>query len=232
MKQKALALTLMLAILVIASTVILIVDFQLKLKGRESNSGLASSPRGAVPTSSAAPSAFPQLDGLISRGEYAYLYRDPQNGMIFYWRIDESKGLIYLGLTSPLQGRVEISLEPTGPRMKGGDILVAYVKEGQVYARDDYADQLTSHSADPVLGGTDDILEKAGTSGPQGTTVELVRQLVTSDGFDKPIRPDVMPMRIQLATTEFANFVGLYGDNWTTIQINFYTGEATQVSPP
>ena len=210
MKQKALALTLMLAILVLASTVILIVDFQLKLKGRESNSTLASSPRSEVSTSSSTSSAFPQVDGLIGRGEYAYLYRDPQNGMILYWRIDEGKGLIYFGLTSPLQGRVDISLEPTGPRMKGGDMLIAYVKEGQIYARDDYADQLTSHTPDPDLGGTDDILEKAGTSGPQGTTIELVRQLVTSDGFDKPIRPDTMPMRIQLATAEFANFVGLY----------------------
>ena len=208
----------MLAILVIASTAILLVDFQLKLKGREENADLISSSPGSATTS-----PLPRIDGTISRSEYEHLYRDPDSSVELFWRIDESRGWIYFGLRCPLQGRVAISLEPTGPRMKGGDILVAYVKEDQINAQDAYADQLTNQTPDLDLGGTDDILEKAGSLGPQGTTVELVRPLATSDGFDKPITQD--KMRIQLACSELANFIGLYADSWSTIEINFYTGE-------
>lgn len=229
MRQKVIAFTLMMAILAIASTAILLVDFQLKLKGREATPSVVSSPNESA-TSASSPT-FPQVDGVISRGEYAYLHT-AENGMTLYWRIEENRGWIYFGLSCSLPGRVEISLEPTGPRMKGGDILVAYVKDGQVYAEDAYADQLTSQRPDLDQGGTNDILAKAGSTGPQGTTVELVRQLVTSDGFDKPIRPGTMPMRVQLACAELMNFIGLYADNWTTIEIDFYTGEAKSVPPP
>jgi hypothetical protein len=230
MRQKTLAVTLMFGVLAIASIVILLVAFQMKSKRGESSA--ASVPPAQNGIVASAPSAnFPHVDGVISRGEYPHLYRDPQNGMTLSWKIDESRELIYFGLTCPVPGRVAISLEPTGPRMKGGDILIAYVKDGQVYAQDAYADQLTSHSPDRDLGGTDDILEKAGSSGPQGTTVELVRRLVTADGYDKPIARD-QTMRVQLACSEFTNFTGLFGDTWTTIGIQFYTGELRQVPPP
>jgi len=223
-----LTLTLVLALLGTASTVLLLVDFQLKLKAREVASGSMSSSF-EVGTSPSSTSSS-QVDGIIRRGEYAYLYRDLQNDLDLYWRIDESQGLIYLGMTCTLRGRMAISFEPTGPRMKGGDILVAYVKDGQVEAQDAYADQLTSQRADRDLGGTDDILEKAGSQDPQRTTIELVRKLDTKDGFDKPITRNTM--RIQTACSDLPNFVGLYADTWTTIQVDFYKGTTDPASPP
>lgn len=220
MRPKALALSLVLIILIAASTAILLVDFQLK-EGKSS----------ASPTASLAAPTFPQVDGQISRGEYDHLYRD-LSGLILYWKIDQDKKLIYLGLKSPVQGRVALSLEPTGPGMRGGDILVGFVKDGQVEAQDGYADKATGYTPDSELaGGKDDILSKAGSSSrSEGTTIELVRALDTGDSFDKPIRPD--KMRVQLSYSEIANFIGLYGDRWVTISVDFYTGIVEPASPP
>jgi len=221
MRSNTAALALVLTILLLASAVILMVSFQLKESG---SNPTAEAPQGEVPSKS-----LPQVDGRIGEGEYAYHYRDPKIAMDLYWTIDERKGLIYLGLRGPAPGWVAISLSPTGLRMKGGDILIGYVKEGQVYLRDDYADQLTSHASDEELGGTDDILEGAGSSGPEGTTIELVRRLITPDAYDKPIEAGMM--RIQLAYSEFANFIGFHDENWSRIEVDFYKGRVEPLSP-
>jgi hypothetical protein len=225
MRRNTSALSLVLTILVLASAVILMVNFQLRERSsRPMGEGKTSPGEVAAPFQ-----AIPQVDGRISEGEYVYRYRDPKIAMELYWTIDEREGLIYLGLRGPTPGWVAISLAPTGLRMKGGDILIGYVKDGQVHLRDDYADQLTSHASDEELGGTNDILEGAGSSGPQGTTIELVRHLATNDAYDKPIEAGMM--RIQLAYSEFTNFIGFHDENWSRIEVDFHTGRIEPLSP-
>ncbi len=219
--MRLLAFGLVLIVLLAASTVILLVDFRLK------ENRTASSRAASVSTPSP---LFPQVDGQISRGEYDYLYRDP-NGLTLYWKIDQTQKLIYLGLRSPVAGRVSISLEPTGPGMKGGDLLIGFVKDGQVEALDGYADKATGYTPDIELaGGRNDILAKAGSSRPEGTILELVRKLDTGDPFDKPIVSG--KMRVQLGFSEITNFVGLYGDKWITLEVEFFTGLAQPTSLP
>jgi len=225
MQRKVWAWTLMLAVLVTAGAMIFITDFGLKQR-KSSEARIATQQESATPSSP----KLPRVDGVISPAEYAHHYRDPKISLDLYWTIDEGEGVIYLGLKSPLSGWVAISIAPTGPRMKGGDVLIGYVKEGRVYTRDDYAD-VVSHMSDRDLGGTDDILEKAGSLGPQGTTIELKRFLATQDrAYDKEIRPGMT--RVQLAYSECANFDCFHDENWSIIDVDFFTGEVRRVSSP
>jgi len=114
--------------------------------------------------------------------------------------------LIYLGLKSPAPGWVAISFAPTGPRMKGGDILIGYVDEGgAVRVRDDYAHEVVSHAADAELGeGADDIRAAA-------------------------VQPGLM--RVQLAYSEVADFES-YHTARAQLEVDFFTGEVKPVPLP
>jgi hypothetical protein len=265
MRQRAAALALALTVLLLASTVLLFVDFRLKeSRGREqAASSLPTDDAGAnpapqveaptapanttpqmqespPPTPSTPPVRSPRVDGRLRQGEYQYAYHDAEIDLWLYWTIeiedgDEGAGMIYIGLKSPMKGWVAIAFAPTGPRMKGGDVLIGYVKDGETFVRDDYADEVVSHSADVELSpeeGQDNILARAGSSGPDGTVLELSRPLVTSDPYDKPITRG--PMTVQLAYSEVPDFAS-YHIARTTIEIDFFTGEVTPApveSPP
>ena len=233
MRERIVALGLILTVSAIAAVVLLSVNFQLKQRRFEASTPSASAPSPPPPASAELgdaegeppePPRQPILDGRISNGEYRYSYFDAQIHASLYWTIDEEAGVIYLGLVSPASGWIALSLAPTGPRMKGGDIVIGYVKDGQAFVRDDYAHEVVSHTADVELSqeGSDNILASAGSSGPSGTVIELSRPLVASDAYDKPISQDLM--RAQIAYSEVADFSS-YHVARAAIEINFYTGE-------
>ncbi|GEM_PF-1780927 len=238
MRERRVALGLVLTVSVLAAVVLLTVAFRIKQQRWEGAQGVAGPPPPAAAEAHPAGESggeparegLPRLDGQISKGEYRYRYFDERIHASLYWTIDEEAGVIYLGLVSPASGWVALSLAPTGPRMKGGDILIGYVKDGQVFARDDYAHEVVSHTADGELSpeAGDDILGKAGSSGPAGTVLELMRPLVASDAYDKPILKD--RMRAQIAYSEVADFES-YHVARTSIEINFYTGEVFPTPP-
>lgn len=239
MRERTVALVLILAVSALAAVVLLSVDFRLKQRHQAPASPQppsAEAPPPSEPPGEGEPpseplGARPTLDGRIESGEYRYSYFDAQIHASLYWTIDEEAGVIYLGLVSPTSGWVALSLAPTGPRMKGGDILIGYVKDGRVFVRDDYAHEVVSHTADTELSpeGTDNILESAGSSGPSGTVIEVVRPLTASDAYDKPISNDLI--RVQLAYSEVADFDS-YHVARTAVEINFYTGEVVPAPPP
>lgn len=245
MRQRAAVLTLVLTVLFLTSAVLLFVDFRLKESRSREQAASPATDSGTNPTTpaeagqtvappreSSPPSSrrTPRVDGRLREGEYQYAYHDAETDLWLYWTIEledgeEGAGVIYMGLRSPMKGWVAIAFAPTGPRMKGGDVLIGYVKDGEVFARDDYADEVVSHSADVELSpeeGQDNILAKAGSSGPDGTILELSRPLLTPDPYDKPITRG--PMKVQLAYSEVPDFAS-YHIARTTIEVDFYTGE-------
>jgi hypothetical protein len=211
--RRLAVLGLTLVLIVSASVVVLVVDFHLKSQiGRH-----------LLPSEEAAAN-IPQLDGQISEDEYAFHYYDVKIRMDLYWTIVGDT--IYLGLKSPAHGWLAIGLAPTGPQMLGADILIGYVEDGQVHVRDDYADTPTSHTADTVLGGSNDILAAAGSESDQGTIIELERKLTTLDPYDRPIVPTDMP--VELAYSNGKDFNSYHDQNRDTVFINFFTGKITQ----
>jgi len=158
------------------------------------------------------------LDGQIAPEEYAQSFRDEATRMEIYWTI--AKDEIYLGLRSPGKGWAAIALDATGPLMKGGDIIIGMVVEGNPYLRDNFANTPTSHVADTGLGGSDDLLEKAASESEKGTVLEFKRKLDTGDEYDKPITTG--EHTVQLAYSDTDDFTSYHGSNRSTVTINFY----------
>lgn len=158
------------------------------------------------------------LDGQITPEEYAQSFRDQATGMELYWTI--AKDEIYLGLRSPGKGWAAIALGVSGPLMKGGDIIIGYVIEGNLFLQDNFSNMPTGHTADTALGGTDDLLEKAASEGEEGTIIELRRKLDTGDAYDKAITEEAVV--VQLAYSNTDDFTSYHGSNRSTVTINFY----------
>jgi len=123
-------------------------------------------------------------DGIISPDEYLgeMSYGDYE----IYWIADELYA--YIGIRAMTDGFVSVGLDPTS-RMKDADMLFGFVEDDAVTALDLYSTGATGpHSPDTELGGTDDILESAGSEKGGYTTLEFKRLLSTGDTFDKEIR--------------------------------------------
>ena len=125
-----------------------------------------------------------EIDGVVFSGEYAH--RTDAGGFEVHW----SNDLNYLrvGLVSPGTGYVAIGFDPDH-KMRGADFIVAAVENGRLMIRDDYGDGPIHHTADTLLGGTDDVIEAAGKERDGRTTVEFVIPLVTRDEYDKTLVP-------------------------------------------
>ena len=74
-------------------------------------------------------------------------------------------------------------------RMRGANFILCAVEGGRTRTRDDYGNGSVSHTADTLLGGTDDVLEAAGREEDGRTTVEFVIPLATRDPYDKSLVP-------------------------------------------
>ena len=124
------------------------------------------------------------IDGVVFEGEYAH-WMDA-GGFEVHWSNDVS--FLRVGLISPGTGYVAIGFDPEY-RMKGANFVLAAVDDGRLVTRDDYGDGSVRHTADTLLGGTDDILEAAGREREGRTTVEFVIPLATRDPNDTTLVP-------------------------------------------
>jgi len=124
------------------------------------------------------------IDGVVFSGEYAH--RTDAGGFEVHWSNDIN--FLRVGLVSPGTGYVAIGFDPDH-RMKGANFIISAVKNEQLMIRDDYGDGSVSHTADTLLGGTNDIIEAAGREQDGHTTVEFVIPLATRDPNDKTLVP-------------------------------------------
>ncbi len=124
------------------------------------------------------------IDGVVFSGEYAH--RTDADGFEVHWSNDIN--YLRVGLVSPGTGYVAIGFDPDH-RMRGANFIIAAVEDGRLMIRDDYGDGSVRHTADTLLGGTDDIIEAAGRERDGWTTVEFVIPLATRDEYDKTLVP-------------------------------------------
>lgn len=200
MYRNSLTLPLITLVLALAGAVVLAFDLSLKQQAEQAQALV--------------------VDGRIGEKEYENHLKPDDMQMDVYWTIRDDR--IYIGLRAPSQGWLAIAVNPEGPQMKGGDIIIGYVKENQLFLQDSYAPEPTGHQADKELGGRDDILEKAGAEDQASTVIEFARKLDTGDQFDKPIRQGELSL-IQVAYTSEDDFTSYHGSNWTLIpQIDFF----------
>lgn len=132
-----------------------------------------------------APAVIPvAIDGVVFAGEYGH--RTDAGGFEVHWSNDVN--YLRVGLVSPGTGYAAIGFAPTY-RMKGANFIVGAVQDGRLSIRDDYGDGAVRHTADTLLGGTDDILEAAGREEDGRTMVEFVIPLRTRDPNDVTLVP-------------------------------------------
>jgi len=224
MRRKLLILSVVFGVLIVSSAALIWAGFS--LRGRSPIDTTSS-----TATLSPRSSTVYAVDGRLADGEYDYVYEDEATGMTLAWRVESSEssvdqGLIYIGLHSPVRGRLEIAFATSGPYIAGGDVIVGYIQDGELVIQDQYGDGPTSNVVDANANGTDDILQAAGSNDPDetGTTIEFTRALVTPDTvYDKPITDDG-PMRVKIGHGPFQHFTGLGGDEWTVLDVDFFEG--------
>lgn len=102
-----------------------------------------------------------------------------------HWRSDDQ--YVYMGIKAKTSGFVAMAVQP-GSRMKDADMVFGFVKNGETTVYDLFSTgDFGPHPPDTELGGTNDILEFAGSEQGGFTTIEFKRKLVTGDKYDNPL---------------------------------------------
>jgi hypothetical protein len=164
----------------------------------------------------------PSIDGQIADQEYRFHYVAEPLGIALHWTIEGE--YLYVGLTAPTLGWVAVGWGSTGAIKEGADILLGYLRDGELYLQDFFANSSVSHLSDVSLGGRDDILESSGSETVQRTTIEFRRRLNTEDRFDRPLAPGVQT--VLLAYSSADDFITYHGERRVVTQIDFFAGAA------
>ena len=138
---------------------------------------------GDVPQNKTETMVLPIVDGLVEEGEYSNLVYDAATGISVGWTNNDES--IYIALKSPGKGWVSIGIDPDSA-MRGANFIIGYYDEG-VYISDEYGTSNFVHNMDKNLGGTDDVLEYAGSETDQ-TVIEFKIPLDSGDDYDKSLK--------------------------------------------
>lgn len=128
-----------------------------------------------------------KADGVIGANEYSRSLSLAEGKLEVYWRNDGE--YLYMALKGKTTGWVAIGFEPSYA-MKDADMVIGWVQDGGVVVIDAYSTGTYGpHPPDTKLGGSDDILEKAGREENGYTVIEFKRKLNTGDKYDKVLTP-------------------------------------------
>ena len=152
----------------------------------------ATQPEPVPPAEDGQPAIAPETpagwlaDGMIGDGEYTGTRS--YNDFELWWTADEQ--FIYIAMKAKTTGWVAMALS-SGPAMKDADMVLGFVQDGTVTVIDEYSTgNFGPHRPDSELGGSDDILESAGTEGDGHTIIEFRRKLDTGDTYDHKFSQD------------------------------------------
>jgi PKD repeat protein len=127
---------------------------------------------------------FPNIDGVIDVNEYPHNVVHSSTGVHVYWYNDEND--MYVGIVSPGFGWVALGFDPEFA-MREANFIFGYVSEGETHVSDQYGVSSFTHTPDTDIGGTDDILEYAGSEVSGETIIEFRFPLDSGDSKDKPL---------------------------------------------
>jgi hypothetical protein len=154
-----------------------------------------------------------------------YQHKLEVKNMTFSWTLDADK--LKVELTAKTTGWVGIGFDPE-KAMQGANIIIGAVKKGKFKVEDHYGDRKRGHSNDKKLGGTNDILESAGSETDGVTTISFALPLTSDDKWDKPIVTDA-PMKIMLAYGSGKDSFKTRHPYRTVYEINLSTGENKKI---
>lgn len=126
-------------------------------------------------------------DGTITETETTKEYNHTRDldQIELYWRNDDEH--LFMALKGETTGWLAIGLEPT-TQMRDADMIFGWVEGGEANVQDLFSTGATGpHPPDTTLGGTDDIIEFAGTEINGVTIIEFKRKLNTGDQYDQAL---------------------------------------------
>jgi hypothetical protein len=128
------------------------------------------------------------IDGVIDEGEYETTLKGSEGRFTLAWTIAGDK--IYFAMAAQTNGWVAVGLDPIVVA-DNADLLFGWVDgQGRPSMVDAYSlGAYGPFPPDTKLGGTDDILQYAGTEQEGVTTLEFSRLLNTGDQYDSTISP-------------------------------------------
>jgi hypothetical protein len=109
-----------------------------------------------------------------------------KNDISFKWKIDGAN--LKVIVRAPTTGWVSVGFNPTR-MMQDANIIIGYVKDNQVFMKDDYGTGSTTHQTDTELGGLDNILEKSGKEVNGYTELSFTIPLNSGDSKDQALTP-------------------------------------------
>ncbi|MCX6095055.1 MAG: DOMON domain-containing protein [Candidatus Bipolaricaulota bacterium] len=134
------------------------------------------------PAAASAESAEPVADGLIYAREYRHWLYEPSTGMSLFWQNDATT--LYVGLISPGTGWAAVAFGGRGG-MEGANIIIGYVRNGDVTLEDHYGVSRTQHRRDRESS----LLATGGTELHGETTLEFAIPLASGDPQDVDLVP-------------------------------------------
>jgi hypothetical protein len=113
-------------------------------------------------------------------------------------------------VSAPVTGWVAVGFNPTS-RMKDADFKIGYVKDGTVFARDDFGTGLISHGDDTRVGGTADLISSTGSEKVGRTTVTFIFPVDSKDIKDAVLTKGTHT--IILGSSNSDSFTGMHNKN-------------------
>ncbi len=107
-------------------------------------------------------------------------------GVTFEWKVDG--GSLDCVLRSATTGWVGVGFGTSG-QMKGSEIIIGYVANGQAEVVDSFGDQLNHHAAVTDLGGESIVSNASGTQENGATELHFSVQLNATGKFHVPLVP-------------------------------------------
>lgn len=105
--------------------------------------------------------------------------------MNLYWKAQNES--LYVRLSGPTTGWISVGFESApGMVMQGVNYIIAYVTDDSIlHIQDNYGDTPTTHVADTLLGGIDNVRAIKGTEADGRTFIEFKIPLNSGDAFDR-----------------------------------------------
>ena len=130
--------------------------------------------------------AEPQVDGLVTPGEYQATERFENGTVTVSWTIGES--LAWFAMSAPTEGWVALGFGAES-MMQGADMAIGWVDDaGRAFVLDCFSTgPYGPHPPDTELGGKDNLVTFGASEKDGVTTIEFSRPIAASDAYDKPI---------------------------------------------
>jgi hypothetical protein len=129
------------------------------------------------------------IDGVVEEDEYSSSLTFDDGKYILSWSVRGKN--VFIAMSAETTGWVAIGFDPTEV-MAEADMIFGWVDdEGKAYIVDTYSEgPYGPHPPDEVLGGTQDIIEYAGSERDGRTIIEFSHLKNTEDQYDKLLFPE------------------------------------------